>query len=69
MRIMSLLLTVAMVTVPAVAVPLTMKQVLRTVLASRTFAEVFIDHSSSTPRELQKAGYCFCLFRRKEDVH
>ncbi len=52
MRIMSLLLTVAMVTVPAVALLLNTKQVLRTELASRSFAEFFIDHSSSTPRGL-----------------
>ncbi|WP_237742236.1 hypothetical protein, partial [Pseudomonas avellanae] len=49
---------------PAVALPLNTKQVLRTELASKSFAEVFIDHSSSTPNRLQKDGYCFFLFRR-----
>ncbi|MNQ47129.1 hypothetical protein D3C85_609640 [compost metagenome] len=64
MRIMSLLLTVAMVRVWAPR--LTLLRVMQ-VRASRAFTECCIVHSFSAPVGLQKDSYCFCVFRRQEE--
>jgi hypothetical protein len=64
MRIMSLLLTVAMVRVWAPR--LTLLRVMQ-VRASRAFTEGCIVHSFSAPGGLQKDSYCFCVFLRKEE--
>src|SRR5689334_23455619 len=64
MRIMSLLLTVAMVRVWAPR--LTLLRVMQ-VRASRVFTEGCIVHSFSAPGGVQKDSYCFCVFRRQEE--
>ncbi|MNJ72351.1 hypothetical protein D3C77_689840 [compost metagenome] len=65
MRIMSLLLTVAMVRVWAPR--LTLLRVMQ-VRASRAFAVGCIVHSFSAPGGLQKDSYCFCVFLCRKNV-
>ncbi|MNO02759.1 hypothetical protein D3C81_2232580 [compost metagenome] len=65
MRIMSLLLTVAMVSVWAPRLTLL---TVRQVRASTAFTEGRIVHSCSAPGRLQKDSYCFCVFRGQQEV-